>query len=609
MKKELNYLLVMPRLVRNIGDGYNFPLGIAYISAAMKKAGRRVFTLNLNHHEGSVESILAEVIDRNGIDVIGTGSLSFQYNMVKEVIRAAKQSKPEITTIVGGGLITGDPVPAMIALEHADYGVIGEGEITINELCDALEEGRDPCDVEGIIYKPHKEYHITAPRPEMDNIDDLWADYDGFDIDTYLATPPPGISGMNTPGTIFMLASRSCPFNCTFCFHSIGRKYRQRSLDSFFAELDHLLTKHDIRYISLSDELFARDTERVKEFCRRMESYGIKWMSQFRVDSITPELLPVLKKGGCEIMTFGLESADDRILKSMRKHTTIKQIESTLKMVYDFGMPFDGVFIFGDIAETMETATNTLKWWKAHPEYKITLNVITVYPGSYLYHWAIENGYIRDRVEFVKSGCPQMNISQLSPPEYALILQEIMESPFTLTKPLEQASSRLEDAQSGRVTISGVCSNCGCENTWSNIKLFSASFGACQACSQRYNMIPPPDIIETIDRNIGKILEKVPALAVWGVNYHVAYLFKNSAALQRKEVHVIEISEIKRNMDLYGKGLSAPDVITRHDISTVIIPIPMYLHEISNRIRQNFPGVKRLLDVCELIHPDFTFDF
>lgn len=605
-ERKLNYLLVMPRLVRNVGDGYNFPLGLAYISGSLKKAGFNVTTVNLNHREGDVEELVGSLIREHDIDVVGTGSLSFQYNMVRKVVETAKRVKPGVVTIVGGGLITGDPEPAMTALEHADFGVIGEGELTIVELCTALERGGDLAAVDGIIYREGGAWRRTAPRREIDDIDDLAADYEGFDIRAYLATPPPGISGMNTSGTIFMLASRSCPYNCTFCFHSIGRKYRQRSLDSFFRELDSLVAKYDIRYISLSDELFTVNEERVREFCARMKGYGIKWMSQFRVDRVTPAVLPVLREGGCEIMTFGLESADNRILKSMNKHTTIEQIEKTLKMVYDFGMPFDGVFIFGDVAETAETAANTLRWWKAHPHYKITLNVITVYPGSQLYHYACEHGFITDRVQFLRDGCPQMNISQLSAKEYADILLEIMESPYSLTKPLANVSSRSVDARSGRFTITGDCAVCGTTNTWENVKLISASFGACKQCSQRYNLLPPPDTVATLEANLARLLEGHRKVAVWGVNYHVAYLIKNSPALRGERVFVVEISAIKRTMNLYGKTLHEPEVLEREGIDAVIIPIPMYLHEITERIRNEHRQVRTILDLNELFDPAFT---
>ena len=240
--KKLNYLLVMPRLVQNMGDGYSFPLGIAYISASMKKAGHNVITLNLNHRNGEVDEIIRKEIEENKINVVATGGLSFQYSTVRRVVEAAKRVNREIITIVGGGIISGDPEPAMQALAYADYGVFGEGEITINELCAALEHGRELSKIDGIIYKNGNSFITTKPRREIENIDSIpWPDYKGFEIEKYLRSTPPGISGLNRQNTVFMLASRSCPYNCTFCFHTSGQKYRQRALDGFFDELDYMV--------------------------------------------------------------------------------------------------------------------------------------------------------------------------------------------------------------------------------------------------------------------------------------------------------------------------------------------------------------------------------
>lgn len=605
--KKLNYLLVMPRLVQNIGDGYSFPLGITYISSSMKNAGYNVITLNLNHSEGDVYEIIKKEIEEKNIHVVATGGLSFQYTMVRRVVEAAKRVNSEIITIVGGGIISGDPEPAMIALEYAGFGVIGEGEITINELCNAIEQSRNFSEIDGIIYKSGNSYIMTKPRKEVDNIDSIpWPDYKGFEIEKYLRISPPGISGLNRQNTVFMLTSRSCPYNCTFCFHSTGKKYRQRSMDSFFEELDYMVSQYKIGFIDLADELFARNIQRVKEFCERIKKYNIQWFAQFRVDNdITPELLAILKDSGCEIMGFGLESADNRILKSMRKGTTVEQIERALKLVYDAGISFDGAFIFGDIEETWETANNTLNWWRNHSEYKVGLNLITVYPGSYLYKYACENGIIKDKVQFLKDGCPQINVSKLTDKEYSILVREILEAPMTLTKTLSQIEAKIIDYKTGRVTVAGTCSVCEKRNQWENVKLFAASFLACEHCGQRYNVVLPDEFRLIIDNNIRKLLDRYGKLAVWGINYHTADLFKKSKALSDPKVYSIEISELKRKMDLYGKQINPPEIINSENIEVVIVSIPAYINEITGRIRANYKNVKKVIDICELINPDY----
>lgn len=605
-KNTLKILLVMPRLIQNPGDGYSFPLGIAYISSSLKKAGYAVYTLNLNHRVGEVDDIIRDEMEANSINVVATGGLSFQYNTVRRVVESAKRINPKAVTIVGGGIITGDPLPAMEALEVADYGVIGEGEVTITELCHVIETGRDLSAVKGIIYKSDDGFVATNPRKEIANIDTIpWPDYEGFGIDDYLRSTPPGISGLNGRNTIFMLASRSCPFNCTFCFHTIGKHYRQRSLDGFFEELDHQISRHKIEYICLADELFTRDLQRVKDFCDRMKTYKIKWWAQFRVDKMTPTLLDILKEGGCDVMSFGLESADNRILKSMRKGTTKEQIERTLKMVYDSGISMEGAFIFGDVEETFETANNTLKWWREHSKYKINLNLITVYPGSLLYQYAIENGIITDRVQFLKDGCPQINVSKLTDGELSTLAKIIMDAPMSQAKTPGSIRVSIIDHQAGRVDVLAECVTCGQENRWGDVKLFATNFLSCEQCGQKYNIPLSSELRTNIETNIRRLLDKYGKVAIWGINYHTVDLFKYSSALQDENVYPIDISETKRKMDLHGRKILPPETIDKEGIKAVVISIPAFFTQIASHIDTDHKGVMSVVDICRLTNPEY----
>ena len=152
--KRLNYLIVIPTTLElRIG----FPIGIAIISASLKASGRNVFTVNLQIKDQSdVESCLKHEILTNNIDVVMTGGTSRCYEDVKQVIDLAKEIKPSIITIVGGVIISADPEVSMEALSNADYGVIGEGEITVNALAFALENDKDASELAGVICKNTK---------------------------------------------------------------------------------------------------------------------------------------------------------------------------------------------------------------------------------------------------------------------------------------------------------------------------------------------------------------------------------------------------------------------------------------------------------------------
>ena len=116
----LNYLLVMPRFVDKVGEWYQFPLGIPYVSSCMKAAGLRVYTVNMNHEEGNVAKTVQAYIKKYNIGMVLTGGLSFQYNAIKEIVEAAKAYDPNIITAVGGGIITSAPEAGMEVWEFAD---------------------------------------------------------------------------------------------------------------------------------------------------------------------------------------------------------------------------------------------------------------------------------------------------------------------------------------------------------------------------------------------------------------------------------------------------------------------------------------------------------
>lgn len=593
--KKWNFLLVMPRIVNKVGDGYSFPLGLPYVSAALKQAGFQVFTYNLNHYEGDVQQLLAEQIKKYNIDAVFTGGLSFQYYPLRQLTEAIKNINPNIFVLVGGGIITGDPQAAMKALQYADVGVIGEGEITDVEVCHALETGSSLYEINGLIIKTDAgKYFETPSRKEIEDIDKLpWPDYDGFELEKSFDSTP-GVSGLNATRTIFMLGSRSCPYQCSFCFHTVGKRYRQRSLDGFFEELEYNIKKYHINFVCIADELFSYNNERVLEFCERIKKYNINWWAQFRVDSIDSWVLEKVKESGCSTMSFGLESADNTVLKSMGKNITIEQTDKTLKQVYDAGISFEGAFIFGDEAESYETANNTLNYWLEHAEYKINLNTITVFPGCRLYKNAVKKGIIKDPVKYLQDGCPQLNNTHMSQKEYADVVKKIVEYPFSKTKVLHT------DYRESRVDIKGICEVCGKETIFPKVKLFATNFLGCAHCGQRYNVLIPDELLNNIGKQAKKLCEKYGKIAVWGVNYHTFKIFDSIEELNCDCVFPIDVSTIKQELVLNKRKVNAPSIIEQEEIDVVVIAIPAYYNQIELQIKYQYPRVKKVIDICDL---------
>lgn len=428
-ESKLNVLYVIPRYKTYcMANHYVMPLGILYVSSYVKRAGvANVHTLNLNHVEGEEFDILESYMLSHHIDVMGVGGLSGEYMDISRMAQYAKRINQETCVIVGGGIMTADPETTMSAIPEADYGIIGEGELTMTELLATLAEGGDTGQVDGLIIRDGDKLKITRRRKEIINLDTLpFPDYEGFNYGEYLKANPDLSDEGKKYSQVSVIGGRSCKYNCTFCFHPSGSTYRQRSLDSIFNEIDYLVEHYNISYIALREELFATDNRRVADFCERMESYDFDWSIQLRIDSINQELVDLLKGTRCRYVFVGVESASDEVLKSMRKGISLKQIETALDMLKEAGLNSRSGVIFGDTVETYDTAMFTLDWFMRNSNrYRMFVDMIIAFPGSALYKRACRSGIIPDPVKFLQDGCPIVNVSRMDDRQFAGLVHKI----------------------------------------------------------------------------------------------------------------------------------------------------------------------------------------
>lgn len=492
----MNFLIVTPKYVNVVGEHYHFPVGLAYISASLKKEGYNVHCLNLNHYDESVETILQREIIGKNIDIFCIGGLSAHFNKIIAVLNIARNIKPDMITIAGGGLISSEPALMLEALK-LDFGIIGEGEETIAELADAIINKKDFRNVNGIVYVDKAEGLImTPPRKEITDLDSVpWPDYDGFEMDKYVDMFIPSsyhnLHPFDQPRELPLIASRSCPYNCTFCYHPIGNKYRQRSLNSIFEELDYMAKRFKINILGVYDELFSTDRKRLEEFCERIKKYNLKWSVQLRVDRVDAEMLGMMKDAGCYYLSYGLESACDKILESMKKKITVSQIEKALKLTREAGIGIQGNFIFGDSAETWETANETLEWWLNHKEYQIWLTPIETYPGTELYHRAVSKGVIPDRLKFIEDGCPIINVSSMSDEEYEKLMGLLRYHSFmNRISPdiISLEKMKTHPVMGDLYALKARCPHCHRIVEYNNINIRGIRKLPCRECNQRFDL-------------------------------------------------------------------------------------------------------------------------
>jgi len=601
MMQKLNFGIVIPRFVKKVGDGYIFPLGIAYVSASLKTSGFNVFTLNLNHNYGDVSDLTKKFVIANHIDVLCTGGMSMHYNNIFKIIKAAKDANHKIKIIVGGGIITAEPDIAMTALEYVDFGTIGESEITISELAECIEKNGNLSQINGIIYKKDNNFITTHPRQEIMDLDSLpLPDYEAIELDNYLKLP----SNFTQDNFFTIIGSRSCPYNCTFCFHTVGRKYRQRPISSIVAEISYLVEKYNIRFFYIADELFGQNKDRVREFCEFTQNIdNFHWRTNFRVPDVDEEMVELLKKGNCSVVSLGLESADNSILKSMRKFITIEQIEKALRLLYDAKIIIEGNFIFGDKEETYDTAMRTLDWWEAHKKYNLNLLWIQTYPGTYLYKYACEKGIIADCVQYLKNDCPAVNVSKMSDDELGKVALHMIRIPFGDTKDALNIKLEAINKETERVDISGNCVMCKTKNVWHNLKLFT--FGdigmTCSACGKRHSIHMPKEIENIFIERINALLSKYDKIGLWGVTYNTFELFNNSKVFDDQRIIVIDASYAKQMIKLNGKKVCSQFAIGEQHIPVIISLYSNYTQSISSLCEDRYPECKKVFDAGSLI--------
>ena len=432
--KMLNYLLVIPAIPRmasgRIASGFVFQIGIAYLSSALKASGRKLFTINLGLPSvNKPYDLLKDEIIKNKIDVVMTGGLNSQFQNLKMIVDIAKNINPNIITILGGIIITADPISTMEAFENADYGVIGEGEITINSLAYALETDDYTPDIEGIVFRQNNQWVAREKYPTVHDLSILpYPDYEGFNYGEHLD------NAVGQDKRIFINTSRSCLHRCTFCFNKHG-KYRRLQLDDVFKLIDWVLSLYpDAKRLHMGDELSFSKPEYAIEFSHRIKPYKINWQCTLRVDRVNKEMLVAMKDSGCRMAVIGIESADNNVLKSMRKGLKIEQVEKVLAVANEIGFKMFGFLIFGDPEETMDSVLRSIKWYMKHRKNVENMVVIRIDPGSHLYDIACERGLIANKAEYIKdykiTGSKLINLSKLTESEFKMLphlLKAVME--------------------------------------------------------------------------------------------------------------------------------------------------------------------------------------
>jgi radical SAM superfamily enzyme YgiQ (UPF0313 family) len=363
------------------------PLGLAYIAAALEKAGHAVVVW-----DAGVDRSVPEF---KGYDLVGATAVTPQASAAWSVLEKAKAA--------GAVTVLGGPHPTCLPEESLgkswiDYVVRGEGEETIVDLARDLERGGKGAGITGISRRDAGGRVINEPdrQPIMD-LDSLPFPALGLfaPLSRYSNSQP--LIGRRSP-SLPILTSRGCPYGCPFCFKGVfGRRFRARSPENVVAEWEVLVRKHGAAEIAVQDDAFNANPARAIRICRLIIERGLRhpWSAPngIRADGVSEELMRAMKESGCERVAFGVEAGSQGMLDSIDKRVTLAQVENAFRLARRAGIRTMGFFMFGNQGETAGTAEATIRFAVALKPDWAQFTVATPYPGTELFETVRREGH------------------------------------------------------------------------------------------------------------------------------------------------------------------------------------------------------------------------
>ena len=385
---------------------YLMPLSLLYLSGTTRlvantsvldlNVAKRKYYLSGNAGEFPFCEIVKNEVGRLRPDVVGVTCLfSGQIEMVLNIVDTVKKELPSSTTVLGGMHPTIFHAEILHNCPNVDAVVIGEGEKALEKI---LTTDKDSWkSIDGLAFRERNNaVTVNEKKSFVDDIDTLPRPaYDLFDFDDYKLDS----SGWYNPkkiriGTsVPILTSRSCPFKCSFCGMNLvmGTRFRPRSADDVFQEIEYLYRAHNVRYFNIMDDNFSLDKNRIKQICRniidsKMElSFDIP--NGIMTKTLDDEVIDLLAQAGFIYCFLAIESGSDfirnkvmnkglsnkvifRVVKSFRRHPSIHLL---------------GFFIMGMPEETRETLKETVALIEALDLDDFKMSVATPFPGTKLF--------------------------------------------------------------------------------------------------------------------------------------------------------------------------------------------------------------------------------
>jgi magnesium-protoporphyrin IX monomethyl ester (oxidative) cyclase len=290
-------------------------------------------------------------------ELVGFSATTSGFMDAVDLAALLKAARPEVRVVVGNVHASSLGAPLLESFPELDALCLGEGEGPLLDLA----EGKAYSDIPNLVWRDQGRIISNPRRPRLLNLDDLpfpaYEKLAGFPKGYHL----PLFSYVRRHGAT-MITSRGCPYTCSFCDRTVfEHQYRFNSPAYIHAHMKHLRDRFGVRHVNFYDDLFTAHQGRISELCQRLidEPLDMHFNCIIRTGHTSEDLLRLLKRAGCVMVSLGVESADPDMMARHKAGVTLEAVRDTVEKVHAAGLRAKGLFIFGLPGETPDTFRRT----------------------------------------------------------------------------------------------------------------------------------------------------------------------------------------------------------------------------------------------------------
>lgn len=418
MRRSL--LLIQPPFYRLHREGWSLdevPLGLGYLAGVVQEEtdwevavyvadqgevrgappgsrwlmeeGHRRFLATLDDPHAEAWREVQRVVERAQPGVVGISLTSPLAASAKVVARIVRSAVPDAVIVAGGAHASLAP-ESLLADGSVDLCVVGEGEGTLPRLLDALQRGADGKDVDGVA---GMDGAAVRRNPSPSVVEDL----DGL----------PGPAGVLDGALVHrerfsagafqsIITSRGCPYACRYCGCEPiwGRKVRRRSAADVAAEVRGLRSRFGLDEVVIRDDTFSPSGEGLQSLCGALHATGVQWSAQLHPSRVDTATVEAMASGGCAMISLGLETGSDDLLRALGKASTAAQGREAAAFVRSGGVRLLAYYMVGLPGESAESLEQTRRLMRDVRADLNVLSVFTPYPGTPLFDDLVRDGRI-----------------------------------------------------------------------------------------------------------------------------------------------------------------------------------------------------------------------